>query len=42
MIMTYKFKKIYFFELPYIHAYEYYVKMAVFFLTIIFNEEVDP
>ena len=40
--MTYKFKKIYFFELPYIHVYEYYVKMAVMFLTIIFNEKVDP
>ena len=33
---------IYFFELPYIHIYEYYVKMAVIFLTIIFNEKVDP
>ena len=35
-------QKIYFFELPYIHVYEYYVKMAVIFLTIIFNEIVDP
>ena len=36
MIMTYKFKKIYFFELPYIHVYEYYVKMAVFFFNYYF------
>ena len=42
MIMTYKFKKNLFFELPYIHVYEYYVKMAVIFLTTIFNEKVDP
>ena len=33
MIMTYKFKKIYFFELPYMHVYEYYVKMAVIFFN---------
>ena len=33
-----------FFKLPFIHVYEYYVKMAVtvIFLTIIFNEKVDP
>ena len=42
MIMTYKFKNIDVFELPYIHVYEYYVKMAIIFLTIIFNEKVDP
>ena len=41
-VMTYKFKKYIFFGLPCIHVYEYYVKMAVIFLTIIFNEKVDP
>ena len=29
-------KNLFFFELPYIHVYEYYVKMAVFFFNYYF------